>query len=625
MLSATTLACVLLLPGFAICFLARTKTNFFVFSLILSYGLFILNSYVISKLSDYITFESLYSVELLFVFAAILLVTRRRGLKEWKFTAMIAWGYRATLIGVLTCYLLYVGPYLEVPADVWQHLRAIRDSLTALEHGQFDLSQPWYLLYSFCLLISGEDLFATVTSVSLVLSVIFGLGVFEIAREIGLSSGYNERRAANFGFVSTLLTIILLGTSVFAFFRYYVLAPVFLNFLFFLYGAYLICESRQRVGYLERLVGIVSCLLLTWIIHRQETMFLICLIAVIALYHCIRQTLRPDYFRSILSDDLKQRIIWPLVVCIWILGSVVLLVVAELFYLPESESAEALGNNTLRFSVWTTKHWFVSDPSGRVFETIGGIGITLAVFYFFLSKNNHGVSTITGLIIAPSLYLFNPIFLDLFLNNASHDVVWRLAYMFPIGFVGGYVIDAIWHRRNLGYWPRSLLMFQFIFLVPIPGLEKSQHLRWLTLKEISQGNSSYLWSDLIDRLSRISPRNVLTDPVTGYVLDGATAHTFAGFKFHGSGDFIPVNYKGYGPSSFEGYESWLFIANFRNGIWSEVGEKSGHWQSNVMTTSEQYSDKLKRFLVTPPRHFKLLWESDGIRVFEISTRNMAAE
>ena len=625
MLSAATLACVLLLPGLAICFLTRTKANFLIFGLVLSYALFVLNLYVISKLSNYITLESLYCVELLVVFAAILFTTPHRKLKRWRFTATLTWGYRATLIGALTCYHLYVGAYLEVPADVWQHLRAVRDSLTALEHGHFDLSQPWYLLYSFCLLISGEDLFATVTSVSIVSSVIVGLGIFEIAREIGLSSGYNERRAANFGFASALLTIILLGTSVFAFFRYYALAPVFLNYLFFLYGAYLICESRQRVGYLERLLGIVSCLLLTWIIHRQETLFLICLIAVMALYYFVQKTLRPNFFSSTMLDGAKQRIIWLLVVCIWLLGSVVLLFWAEFLFVPEFETAEALNNNTLGFSLWTTKHWFVSDPGGRVFETIGGMGIMFAIFYFFLSKKNHGISTITGLTIVPSLYLFNPIFLELFLRNASHDAVWRLAYMFPIGFLGGYVIDAVWCRRTLGYWTRWLLAFQFTFLVPIPGLEKIQHLRWPTLKEIPQGNSSDLWSDLIDRLSEISPRNILTDPVTGYVLDGATVHTVAGFKFHGTGDFIPINYNGYGPSSFEGYESWLFIANFRNGIWSEVGEKSGHWPGNVMTISEQYSDKLRQFLVAPPKHFKLLWERNGIRVFEISAHNRVAE
>ena len=153
---------------------------------------------------------------------------------------------------------------------------------------------------------------------------------------------------------------------------------------------------------------------------------------------------------------------------------------------------------------------------------------------------------------------------------------------------------------------RILLFFLLLVLIPgcavrLPSIPSIPKLPKLRLPKI------------FDRIPFIP------DPwISGYVIDGATVHTVAGFKFHGSGNFIPINYNGYGPTSFEGFKSWLFVANYRDGKWSEVGARSGHWQGNVMHVRENYSDKLQAFLRNPPKHFHLLWEKDGIKLFEIA-------
>ena len=115
-------------------------------------------------------------------------------------------------------------------------------------------------------------------------------------------------------------------------------------------------------------------------------------------------------------------------------------------------------------------------------------------------------------------------------------------------------------------------------------------------------------------------RNVLTDPITGYVVRALTKHAVFGFKFHEGPPFIPINYAGYGPTSFKGYESWLFIENKRDGSSSNNGEKSGHWPADVMRVSSNYSEGLTNFLKEPPQYFHLLWENDGIRIFEITNK-----
>ena len=617
MLSALTLTSILLLPGAAIVLLLRRGGNFFILSIGLSYAVFIVNAYFSSKFSDFASIEVLYFLEFLIAIAVILRKNLLFARTEFALGSNVVWLYRLLLSGLLASYLLFVGPYLEVPADVWQHLRTVRDYVTALEHGHINLSSPWHLLYGFSVQITGEDLLQTTAPVSATVSLIFGLGIFEIAREIASGRGWSEPRSLNFALLASLLTCILFGTSVFAFFRYYALAPVFINFLFFLYAAVLICDTKKTIGHLERVLSFALCFLLAWLIHRQEALFLACFILVMTSYFLVFRVIGLGKFQARLGETARIRFAWPVVVGLWLLVSVMMLVLAEFFTESGREVLAPLSNNTLMFSLWTDRSWIIADPLGRVFETIGGVGIVFALAYFSLSSKNSRPLVITGLVITPFLFLFNPIFIKWFLTNASQDVVWRLTYMVPIGLVAAYVINMLWDRRYAGYWAKTLLLLQLGLLVPIPGLEKVQHLRWLTLREIPVGNSSALWSDLVQKLGELNPRNVLTDPISGYVIDGATVHTVAGFKFHGSGKFIPINYNGYGPASFEGFKSWLFVANYRDGEWSEVGARSGHWQGNVMYVRENYSDKLQAFLSNPPKHFHLLWEKDDIKLFEI--------
>ena len=178
MLSAVTLTSILLLPGAAIVLLLRRGGNFFILSIGLSYAVFIVNAYFSSKFSDFASIEVLYFLEFLIAIAVILRKNLLFARTEFALGSNVVWLYRLLLSGLLACYLLFVGPYLEVPADVWQHLRTVRDYVTALEHGHINLSSPWHLLYGFSVQITGEDLLQTTAPVSATVSLIFGLGIF---------------------------------------------------------------------------------------------------------------------------------------------------------------------------------------------------------------------------------------------------------------------------------------------------------------------------------------------------------------------------------------------------------------------------------------------------------------
>ena len=66
---------------------------------------------------------------------------------------------------------------------------------------------------------------------------------------------------------------------------------------------------------------------------------------------------------------------------------------------------------------------------------------------------------------------------------------------------------------------------------------------------------------------------------------------------------------------------WYFIENRRQGSLSENGAMSGHWPEDVLKVSQYYSSGLIKFLESRPIHFALIWENDGIKIFEIKRNN----
>jgi hypothetical protein len=557
----------------------------------------------------------------------VFLAVRPNFWRNWGliFYARYLWRSRLIVAVLAGGYSLWAGSYLEVPADVWQHFGSIRDYTDRFNNGVVDTNQPWYLFYAYILSLTSEDLFQTVKTFSVVASVIFALGIFEVAREIALVSRYPEQRARHFGLLSALFTFSLFGTSEFAFVRYYVFAPVFFNFLIFLLACHLICAPRSTLTPVERYLVPILCFLVTISVHRQEALFILCVSTVIGGFYVIRTvSKRISRLRSN-SNTFAETRPWSLLCLIWAAVTVTWTLVGDFFSKNNLTLDTPLANNTIQLSFLSDRVWFIADPLGRCFETIGIFGLLAAIAYALIQEKNRSMHAITCLALTPALFLFNPIFLEPFIWKTGHDVVWRFTYIFPVGFVAGAVFERLWNEENKGLKNILISSVLLVAMLPVPGLERIQNLRWNTLQPVQEGNSSSFWQDLIQELDKKSPRNVLTDPITGYVLEGATRHNIFGFKFHGTPPFIPINYSGYGPESFMGYKSWLFVENLRDGNWSEVGERSGHWPGDVMYVSQRYSPQLREFLKKPPDHFRSIWKAGSIRLFEISGQSETME
>jgi len=538
-------------------------------------------------------------------------------------TKFVRWLPHVVCAFISGIYILIVGPYLEVPADVWQHLGAIQDYKRRYEFGIIDSNQPWYLIYTMALSLSGEKIYQTVEAFTIAGTIFFTVSICDLSRRIYIEAGFNPKRAALFGIIASLLTVGMFGTSVFSFARYYVFAPGYFSYLIFLLAAFLVVSFPSELSSIRRLTSRVALIgiagIVTYLVHKQEALFLIIVLFMYWGFQISRQcflfvTTRINgtygrYARSLKSISIVVTIV--LIVCVIYILSFPLLLTDNSF----------LVNNTIAVSPMKNVVWILADPTGRAYETLGIWGLIILAIYFGILDKDSRLLIISLLAIAPFLLLFNPIFTSMFLSKVSHDLLWRFTYMIPIGLIGAHILLVVIKdlpRKK----PRNMVLICLIILGMIPwrALDGIQNSRWSTVTKISEANSYEVWNDLIDELRKSPARNILTDPITGYVVRAITDHTVFGFKFHESHPFIPINYAGYGPESFKGYRQWYFIENRRQGSLSKNGAMSGHWPEDVLKVSQNYSPGLIKFLESPPIHFALIWENDGIKIFEIKNQ-----
>ena len=114
-------------------------------------------------------------------------------------------------------------------------------------------------------------------------------------------------------------------------------------------------------------------------------------------------------------------------------------------------------------------------------------------------------------------------------------------------------------------------------------------------------------------------RQILTDPITGYLSRGLTPHDYSGIKYE---DFSYSAYKNFNENlerddAFERYVGWLFVVNQREGGLSENGRLSNHWPEKKLKIKSYYSDDLFPHLKRNKDRFRVLWQANDVTVYEI--------
>lgn len=554
-----------------------------------------------------------------FVTATLVLliaVIRRR-----EIAGRVCWRYWSWIIAacsVLLVYLFIVGPYDELPADVYQHMYYM-----SLEYQHFLAGDPvrevdprfifaksmrhWYALHGAISWITGLPPHQLLGSAgayhSLVLIAV--VMVFALHQFSGLRW---SRTAKLFAITAVALFFVLhFGISVFSYIRYYAIAPTIGAYALFLSGLVLYVDylkGRQGLAalILSALAGLSAAL-----IHPQQLLFL-------ALMALIATLILAWDFKKVWQAPQQRRIIF-----FTIAGVVMTFALLAYAFTIRSPYPPVVPLQIPMQQIFPfVERLFIPNPTGQVYEVVTIWGVLV----FLLSLRWHAELK-TAVLLRAALWslpivIFNPVFTHFFLRFAHPEVLWRIAYMLPLAALGGFVlVRALTPLRPIGVVVAAALIF---FLTPFDlryfvNADSKFHM----LQSVPEENTWRHWSDMVHYLNSFDNREqIITDPITGYVVVATTFHeTRDRAKFIP----IPVDYrlanKELSLKNLRRYEGMMLIVNDRPGGWSKTGQIGRHWRPDELNPARYYSDAFRSLLAKHPSAFVPLWENAGVAIYRI--------
>jgi|GEM_PF-5720918 len=653
-------AIVFFLPGAMFFRLIGGRNFCFFWSLGVSYLLLLLHFQVLRSFNaDLKIFWALYLLEvaLLFVVGRVISSIRlaesfniRRFTKRQFSTVFRLLSLRNVgLIAILIGVFYYWGPYAEIPADIWNHLESIRLARNAMEAGNgVPTLNVWYLAQGWLWLSSAAGFEQYLKWTTVFNKLVFTAGCYFASREIVESAvrSANKNLIPVAAVVSTLSMLFLFGMGVFSYFRYYVFAPGYFAYVFYLFVlAVLARYEAQRPGLREFATVVATTLMigmLVYELHKQEALFVVISTLGIVVFVFIRsRCLDAERFfinkeRRHVSDSGTAGKIY-LSLALFLLCGITLSVI--LGGVLDFERGPVIHRDLIDLghvlpSLGGLKMMRVSSQFGQVFGVLGATLLCVALV-------PAAVRRVPLVLILPAvLAIFaavNPMFIEAFLIFGSQEVVWRLAYMAPWPILlGFFFLSAGKWSGIMRYGIRLILVSPLLFcaFIVLGDVESDSH--WIdemfkssTLQRTPPRSSHKFLSDLLDQLAGHPqiPANshVITDPVTGYVLSSATTHSHQRQKFHPV-DFIEYNLPGYSERTFEDFRGWLLVVNRRTGDRSGTGAVSGHWEPDVLDFKKYYSQSFLEFVEQytetsssdiPMRKFRKLWQHDDIAIYLI--------
>lgn len=537
---------------------------------------------------------------------------------------------------IVAAYMLYAGPYTEVPGDAWWHIGRINDQMERLSSGSigapvsigFDkFALYWYTALAYFLHVTGSDLRQSLAEIALANGLMFSAGVYAFAlcvfRRMENSRLVRHAIAA----ATVCFFIAYFGVGVFSYIRYYAFGPTILNYLVYLAAIVALLEYFRTGSYL-RLCIVPVCLLTAALLHAQEALFIMVMAGALALVEYGRGKGRSLAESQNPASEVEEgRARRVALVCA--AGGIAYGVLHTWAYLsitrhnPLAHGLLADIRNFLPF----LQNLYVLKPTGQFYQVVTVWGVVVYGLFLWrwrsIARSNYLVA---GMAI-PILTVFNPVFTDLFLRLSWPEVLWRMCYMLPLPLVGGWLFvqgaRSVLEDRRMPGRAGALLVAALLLVLLLPIRTTyfvSANSKIYTLAPVAAANDHRLWADLLSYLDQVEGTYVMTDPVTGYVINGLTPHTYRGYKFYGTGA-MPVDRPVYGKGNFINREGWLVVVNQRDGADSAVGRYSGHWPKDVMKVSTRYSTAFLEFLQDHPGMFEKQWSSDRIAVYRVLGRH----
>ena len=537
------------------------------------------------------------------------------------------------LILVIATFAIYhyiVGPYTEIPSDFWEHLARVNIALNAVGHDQFNspisavaqsvghIDFVHFLHAKVAHTIKHPPL-ASISSSTLVPAVIFLGSIYLFTVSLLERSRLSSRLVILAATLSTLLTITSFGTATFSYVRYYAYFPTIFCFpIFFLCISLLLDFLGDKHTRLTRLYLIAIFLITMALVHAQEAMFAVIVMAGITVWRTARLYLNHTNSQMLL----KRHFLLSLsTISAIIIGTVVTLVL-------KSPSPWGHTPHVISLTGLFSSHPAlpIASPTFRFWDTLGYFGVVIYIFYVLNIKYFRDNDYINVCMFSPVFTHFNPVFSLLFLHIGSSTTLWRTSYLMPLSITASllivFFIDYLSNHRKPF---TKVLLWSFITLILLSltpfsiGDKYNRTSRFSSLSAVDKTAGASLWSDLIIEISRIKLvqpiRGVLTDHVTTFVLDSSV---FGRIPNRNSSNYFPNHNKDYETDiKYSDFTNHLLVVNRRDGLMTSSSAVAGHWPQKILKISNLYPEDIDLFILNNPDLFRLIWANDHIYVYQI--------
>lgn len=585
------------------------------------------------------TFALSYVALIMIPTLGLLLLDRKKITLQWAILVSAlrdsSWVSGLALVaGAYLVWYIIVGPYTEVPADLYRRMEYIKYHYELIDSDSFGpplslwqlATQQggfWYVLVAFTSHLTETSLIKTIYPTMLVNGLIFMLALYMFSNVLFRPLGLTVRQIRIASVLTCFFVAMQMGVTTFSFVRYYSMAPGILNMV--VYFAAMVCVLNlldQRNTLVQRgskmswelsTILLVLCFGASLVIHNQEALFIMVMVFALVVYAFY------IWVVAAAGSGLKGHFVGVVLLA----SAAVALLLFMTAYYEQSPALQSPNNKVvaLPLSLPNYGSLFVLNPLYQFAEVVTIWGLIVSVlFVAWLRFFKQQPLLVAGMLV-PFLTVFNPVFVDVFLRIKDDHSLWRLCFLIPF-----YPVAGLYITRSLNFWKdddvvrKVVVSAAVIALLVIPLSSYLNRYVRISNGAVAQANSYHLWEDLLDELSKLDrTERILTDPVTGYVISALTQHRTFRYKFFASQLYhaFPFVFDDYDDMPLARYRDWLLVINKRNGAKSMTGLISQHWPEDIMQVSEYYPEKLLDHLKSHPELFDLVWQQNGISIYRI--------
>ncbi|MAF99691.1 MAG: hypothetical protein CL388_00560 [Acidiferrobacteraceae bacterium] len=641
--AAVLYAVYLLLPGYLFCVVAGVHRNRFLLTYGISFSILILiqipvRAYGGSMSEWYVWLHG--SIAILLGVGVVVGRWQQIGFLKKRPQMKPTVGFVVVLV-LIALHLLIVGPYTEIPSDIYVHLGRVKEVSSDICHGKMyylpienliTMDNMHYYTIPFLHAAVACELgvrpLTLVPAATLVTSLIFLGVVYWFALRVVAAARLSIFAKTVAAALTVFFTLLWFGVNTFSFVRYYSYFPVIFSFslLFVVLALSLDYLERPQQGLLQQLPTLLMLLvmmLVLRVVHMQEMLFALILISGIACWRMVRS------FRC--SGGLPQPLIWQarvqgLLAVVVVLLTFFIAISYRSHLLPFGRYISSLRIGNLMFYphiielgdlIPIVRNLPISNPAHHFWDTLTLFGLIVYLWYFFRYRWFAKMDYLVVAMASPLITLFNPLFIYWILHLTPYYLVWRMSYLMPLALAGAFLVVFSFSRasqqKSWQQWVISSILLLVLMgaLLPFDSpLIYNYNSRVWSLLNVDKVAGAGLWGDLVEAVDSVDgSRVIFADGATRYLLGSSTRHfepTRVGYKFNLQNRNALLDNRGA-----------LLVVNRRDGVQTWSATLSKHWRSDVLKVSKRYPKALDKFITKHPDNFKLLWSNDGIWLYEI--------